>query len=103
MTRHGSRRRASRARPRGTRPLLKGFGPDLDLVSLRRCCVRERLNVSVFRDRMAGIIGSVIGACRGAQSAVRCVGIAREALERTKRQSESPITTAIARQNGSVG
>ena len=71
-----------------TQPLLKGFGPDVDMVSQRKSRLQERLNVSAFRDRVAGIVGSVIGAYRGALSARRRVGIAREALERARRQLE---------------
>ena len=69
-------------------PLLKGFGPDVDMVSLRKSRMRQRIDLRAFRDRVAGIIGSVIGAYRGALSAGRRVAIAREALERARRQLE---------------
>ena len=67
-------------------PLLKGFGQEIDTWPLRQARLRERVNVRAFRDTVAGVIGSVIGAYRGALSARRRVVIAREALERARRQ-----------------
>ena len=71
-----------------SQPLLKGFGPELDRWPLRGARLAERINVRAFRDRVAGIVGSVIGAYRRVLSAERRVVIAREALERAERQLE---------------
>ena len=69
-------------------PLLKGFGPEIDRAPLLRTRMQERINILAFRDRVASVIGSVIGAYRGALSAARRVTISREALERAQRQLE---------------
>ena len=69
-------------------PLLKGFGPEIDRWPLRRARLLERVDIRAFRDRVAGVIGSVIGAYRGALRAARRVTIAREALARAERQLE---------------
>lgn len=71
-----------------TQPLLKGFGPDVDMASLRKARMQERINVRAFRDRVAGVVGSVITAYRAVLRAARRVTIAREALERARRQLE---------------
>ena len=84
----GPGERASTTSLTFTQPLLKGFGTDIDMASLRRTRMRERVNVRAFRDRVVGLIGSVIGAYRGALRAERRLAIAREALERAQRQLE---------------
>ena len=71
-----------------SQPLLKGFGPDIDTWTLRSARLAERINVRAFRDRVSGIVGSVIGAYRGVLSAERRLTIAREALQRAERQLE---------------
>lgn len=71
-----------------TQPLLKGFGPAVDMVPLRRARMQERINVGAFRDRVASVVGSVIGAYRGVLRAGRRLAIARQALERARRQLE---------------
>ena len=68
-----------------SQPLLKGFGPELDTWPLRSARLAERINARAFRDRVAGIVGSVIAAYRRVLSAERRVVIAREALERAER------------------
>ena len=77
-----------------TQPLLKGFGPEIDMAPLRRSRMQERINMRAFRDRVAGIVGSVVGAYRRALSAGRRLTIARAALERARRQLE--INRALA-------
>ena len=84
----GPGERASTTSLTFTQPLLKGFGPDVDMASLRRSRMQERINVRAFRDRVAGLIGSVISVYRGALRAGRGVTIARQALERARRQME---------------
>ena len=71
-----------------SQPLLKGFGPEIDTWTLRSARLAERINVRAFRDRVSGIVGSVIGAYRGVLSAERRLTIAREALQRAERQLE---------------
>ncbi len=71
-----------------SQPLLKGFGPDIATQPLRRARLQERINIRRFRDRAAGIIGSVISTYRGVLSAGRRLVIARESLERSQRQLE---------------
>ena len=71
-----------------SQPLLKGFGPDIDTVPLRRARLQELIDLRNFRDEAAGIVDSVISAYRGALRAGRRVAIAREALERARRQLE---------------
>ena len=69
-----------------TQPLLKGFGPDVDTAPLRKARKQERINLSAFRDSVASLVGSVIGAYRRVLRAQRRLAIAREALERAQRQ-----------------
>ena len=71
-----------------SQPLLKGFGPDLDIQPLRRARLQERINRRAFRDRAAGIVDSAVSAHRGVLRAERRVVIAREALERARSQLE---------------
>ena len=69
-------------------PLLKGFGSEIDTWPLRRARMQEQINIRAFRDRVSGVVRSVIGAYRGALSAGRRMVIAREALERAQQQLE---------------
>lgn len=71
-----------------TQPLLKGFGPDIDTQQLRRARLQERIDRLAFRDAAAGIVDSVVGAYRGVLRAASRLAIAREALERARRQLE---------------
>lgn len=71
-----------------SQPLLKGFGTDVDTAPLIKARLAERINVGVFRDRVAGIVDAVIDAYRGALSARRRVAITSDALERAHRQLE---------------
>ena len=71
-----------------SQPLLKGFGPDIDTAPLRRAYLRERIAVRAFRDTAAGIVDSVISAYRAALRAGQRLKIAREALQRARRQLE---------------
>ena len=72
-----------------SQPLLKGFGPDIDTAPLRRARMTEEINVRAFRDRVAGLVRSVVGAYRGVLRAGRRVAIAREALARARQQLET--------------
>ena len=69
-----------------SQPLLKGFGPELDTQPLRRARLQERIALRAFRDRAAGIVDGTVSAYRGTLRAERRVVIAREALERARRQ-----------------
>lgn len=69
-----------------SQPLLKGFGTDVDAAPLNKARLAERINVRAFRDRIAGIVDTVIGVYRNALSARRRVTIASDALERARRQ-----------------
>ena len=71
-----------------SQPLLRGFGPELDTQPLRRARLNERINLRRFRDTAAGIVESAISAYRGVLRAGRRLTIAREALERARRQLE---------------
>ena len=71
-----------------SQPLLKGFGTDIDTAPLRKARLDERINLRDFRDRIAGVVTSVIGAYRGVLRARRAAGIAHEALERARKQLE---------------
>ena len=69
-----------------SQPLLRGFGPDIDTQPLLRARLQERMNVRRFRDSAAGIVDGAISAYRGVLRAGRRLAIAREALERSRRQ-----------------
>ncbi len=71
-----------------SQPLLRGFGPELDTQPLRRARLQERINLRAFRDTAADIVESAVSAYRGVLRAARRVVIAREALERSRRQLE---------------
>ena len=84
----GERDRATSTGLTFSQPLLKGFGTDIDTAPLRRARLQEHINLRGFRDTVSGIVDSVISAYRGRLSAGRRVAIAREALERARRQLE---------------
>ncbi|MXY66781.1 MAG: TolC family protein [Gammaproteobacteria bacterium] len=69
-----------------SQPLLKGFGPQIDTAPLYRARLEERIHIRAFRDRASDIVGSVISAYRNSLSARRRVAIARDALDRARRQ-----------------
>ena len=69
-----------------SQPLLKGFGPELDTQPVRRARLQERINLRAFRDAAAGIVQGAVSAYRGVLRARQRVDIAREALERARRQ-----------------
>ena len=69
-----------------SQPLLRGFGTDLDTQPLRRARMQEHINLRSFRDIAADIVESTISAYRGVLRAGRRLTIAREALERARRQ-----------------
>ena len=69
-------------------PLLKGFGTDIDTQPLRRARLQARVDLRAFRDTAAGIVESAISAYRGVLRTARRLVIAREALERARRQLE---------------
>ena len=71
-----------------SQPLLKGFGPELDTQPLRRARLQERIDRRAFRDRAGGIVDQTVSAYRGVLRADQRVVIAREALERARRQLE---------------
>ncbi|MXY79291.1 MAG: TolC family protein [Chloroflexi bacterium] len=71
-----------------SQPLLRGFGTDIDTAPLYRARLQEEINLRAFRDRASDIVGSVISAYRNALRARRRVTIARDALERARRQLE---------------
>lgn len=69
-----------------TQPLLKGFGTAIDTAPLYRARLQEEIELRAFRDRASDIVESVISAYRNSLSARRRVAIARDALERARRQ-----------------
>ena len=69
-----------------SQPLLRGFSTEIDTAPLVKARMNKRINVRAFRDRIGGIVTSVIGAYRGVLRAARQVAIAREALERARTQ-----------------
>ena len=69
-----------------SQPLLKGFGLELERSHVRRARIQEEINTRSFRDTAAGIIRSVINAWRQVQSAESRASIAKDALERARRQ-----------------
>lgn len=69
-----------------SQPLLKGFGPEFDIQPLRRARLLERIGLRTFRDRAAGIVDEAVSAYRGVLRAQRRLAIARDALERARRQ-----------------
>ena len=71
-----------------SQPLLRGFGLDVETAPLRRAYLRERIAGRAFRDTAAGIVDSVISAYRTALKAGQRLEIAREALQRARRQLE---------------
>ena len=71
-----------------SQPLLKGFGPELDLQPLRRARLQEQIDRRAFRDRAGSIVDQTVSAYRGVLRAAQRVVIAREALERAQRQLE---------------
>ena len=71
-----------------TQPLLKGFGAAIDTAPLYRARLQEEINLRAFRDRASDIVGSVVSAYRNTLRARRRVAIARDALERARRQLE---------------
>ena len=71
-----------------TQPLLRGFGPGVERAPLRRARNQERINLRAFRDTVAGIVDSVVGAYRRVLRAQRRLGVARDALARAERQLE---------------
>ena len=69
-----------------SQPLLKGFGPELDTQPVREARLKERINLRAFRDSAAGILDAAVSAYRGVLRARQRAVIAREALERARRQ-----------------
>ena len=72
-----------------SQPLLKGFGIDIDTAPVRIARIREKMNVLVFRDTIAGTIESTISAYRGVIRANWAIAISREALGRARKQLET--------------
>ena len=69
-----------------SQPLLKGFGPNIDTVALRKARMQEEINVRGFRDEMAGVVDAVTGAYRSMLHGERGLAIARSAVERAHEQ-----------------
>ena len=69
-----------------TQPLLKGFGPEVDTQPVREARLKERINLRAFRDSAAGIVDAAVSAYRGVLRERQRTVIAREALERARRQ-----------------
>ncbi len=69
-----------------SQPLLKGFGPELDTQPVREARLKERINLRAFRDSAAGIVDAAVSAYRGVLRERQRTVIAREALERARRQ-----------------
>ena len=82
----GEGNRSARAALSFSQPLLRGFGTGVDTVPLRKARMSEEVNVRAFRDRAAGLIGSVVGAYRRLLGAGRRVTIARDSLQRAREQ-----------------
>ena len=91
----GERDRSSAYRLSFSQPLLRGFGPDIDTAPLRKARMQERINASSYRNRIAGVVISVIGAYRSVVRAQRAITISRGSLERAARQLE--INRALIR------
>lgn len=72
-----------------SQPLLKGFGSDIETGPLRKARMQDRIAIRDFRERIADTIAGIVVAYRGALRAKRSVEIARDALERARRQHET--------------
>ena len=71
---------------RFSQPLLRGFGASIDTAPLRVARLGERIAVLSFRETIAGVVDSTIGAWRSLSRALRRLEIAEASLERAREQ-----------------
>ena len=69
-----------------SQPLLRGFGIGVDTAPLRTARIGEQRNILSYRDTVAGIVESVIGAYRTVIRQLRAIAISRESLARARKQ-----------------
>ena len=72
-----------------SQPLLKGAGADMDSATVRQARLEEKINILAFRETVATLIVSVVGAYRTLIRAVRQVQISEASLLRAREQLEA--------------